>query len=108
MIPNMAFEWFIDLEEIKRIDRSGSAKRVKREWIKKGYDQQMSLYGVLTNREEGESGYCRIEILANIPYSEKVVFLIYQFFLDFKPPRPYTIWIFNKDREALRQVGRYA
>lgn len=104
----MAFEWYIDAEEIKRIEESGSAKRVKREWIKKGYDQQMSLYGVLTDSLQDESGYCRIEILSNVLYSEKIVFLIYQFFLDFKPARPYTIWIFDREREALSQVGRYA
>lgn len=104
----MAYEWFIDLEEIARIERSGSAKSVKREWIKKGYDQQMSLYGVLTDREADESGYCRIEILSNVLYSEKIVLLIYGFFNDFKPARPYTIWIYDGARESVLQVGRYA
>lgn len=103
----MAFEWFFDAQEIKRIHESGSAKSVKRQYIKEGYEYQLSFYGVLANSETGEKGYCRIEVLSNTPYDERIVALIYEFFYDFKPSRPYSIWIYNKDRDSVKVVGRY-
>ena len=96
-----------DADEIRRIHASGAAKSVKREWIKKGYDQQLSLYGVVTDGEEDESGYKRIEILSDALYSERIVALVFQFFEYFKPESPYTIWIYDESRDSMRQVGAY-
>lgn len=103
----MAFEWFFDAEEIRRIHESGSAKNVKRKWVKRGYQFQISLYGVLTDRETGESGYSRIEILSDTPFDPETVFHIYTFFFDFKPTRPYSIWIYSKHLDSVKLVGRY-
>lgn len=102
-------EWLslFDAEEIRRIDESGAAKSVKRHWIKAGYDQQFSLYGVVTNRETGESGYKRIEVLSNTPLTERIVLLIYGFFDYFKPESPYTIWVYDLARDSVKQVGAY-
>ena len=97
----------LDVEEIKRTAESGSAKRVKREWIKKGYEHQLSLYGALTNRETEETGYSRIEVLMNVPWSYRSVHLIYDFFQALKPPSPYSIWIYDHERDSVRQVGSY-
>ena len=96
-----------DAEEIRRIHESGSAKRTKREWIKQGYSELLSIYGVVTDAETGESGYKRIEILSNALYTERVVLLIYEFFDYFKPVSPYTIWVYDRDRDSVRQVGAY-
>lgn len=96
-----------DEEEVKRIERSGSARRIKRAWIKRGYQFQLSLYGALTSMETGESGYCRIEVLLNCPWTERIVHLIYDFFQALKPPSPYSIWIYDQARDALKQVGSY-
>jgi len=96
-----------DADEIRRIDESGAAKRVKRHWIKQGYDQQFSLYGVVTDGETGESGYKRIEILSDALLTERVIALIYHFFDYFKPESPYTIWIYDVSRDSIKQVGAY-
>ncbi|TKJ36878.1 hypothetical protein CEE36_11365 [candidate division TA06 bacterium B3_TA06] len=96
-----------DADEIRRIHESGAAKRVKREWIKKGYDQQMSLYGVVTDEALDEAGYKRIEILSDTLYDDRIVALIFEFFQYFKPESPYTIWIHSTERDALKQVGAY-
>lgn len=103
----MAFIWEFDAEEVKRIAESGSAKRVKREWIKKGYEYQLSLYGVLLHTEVGESEYKRIEVLMDVPWTEEALHLIYDFFKMFKPPSPYSIWLYNDERGAVTEVGRY-
>lgn len=102
-------EWLgqFDADEIKRIDASGGARRVKRKWIKDGYDQQFSLYGVVTDAETGESGYKRIEILSNTLLTERVLLNIHAFFEYFKPESPYTIWIYDEARESIKQVGAY-
>ena len=96
-----------DADEIRRIHESGAAKSVKRGWIKKGYDQQMSLYGVVTDEALDEAGYKRIEILSDTLYDERIVALIFQFFQYFKPESPYTIWIYSKARDSIKQVGAY-
>lgn len=103
----MVFLNYFDADEVKRIHESGSAKSVKRKWIKEGYTWQLSLYGVLTDREQGESGYVRTEILSNEPYDEATLSMIYQFFHDLKLPTPYSIWIYDKGRDAVRRVGVY-
>lgn len=103
----MDFIFKFDAEEVKRIAESGAAKRVKREWILKGYKHQLSLYGALKNRETGESGYSRIEVLMNVPWTQRVVHLIYDFFQALKPPSPYSIWIYDHERDSVRQVGSY-
>jgi len=96
-----------DADEIRRIHESGAAKSVKREWIKRGHDQQLSLYGVVTDAETGESGYKRIEILSDALFDERIVALVFEFFEYFKPESPYTIWIYSGERDALKKVGDY-
>jgi len=96
-----------DAEEISRIHESGAAKSVKREWIKNGYDQQMSLYGVVYDASTDEAGYKRIEILSDAIFNERIVTLIFKFFEYFKPESPYTIWIYSIERDSIKQVGSY-
>ena len=103
----MAFIWGFDAEEIRRIHESAGSKSVKRKWIKEGYQYQISIYGVLTHVEAEESEYKRIEILSDVPWTEEIITLIYHFFHRFKPPAPYSIWLYNDERGAVTEVGRY-
>jgi len=105
----MSIEWLakVEVEEIKRQAELSSSKRVKREWIKRGYSHQISFYGVLTDAETEESQYCRIEVLAENLYTFEEVFLIYHFFMTLKPMDSYTIWIYSRANEGIRYVGRY-
>lgn len=103
----MAFEFGFDEREIKRIEKTYGAKRIKREYIKKGYEFQLSLYGVLSDREKDESGYHRIEVLLNVPWTQRALHLIYDFMKALKPPSPYSIWIYDDSREAIKMVGSY-
>ena len=96
-----------DAEEIRRIHESGAAKSVKREWITSGYDQQMSLYGVVYDASTDEAGYKRIEILSDTLFDSRIVALIFEFFQYFKPESPYTIWIYSKERDSIKQAGAY-
>ncbi len=96
-----------DADEIKGLEELAGAKTLKRHWIKEGYDQQMSLYGVVTNEALDESGYKRIEILSNTNYTEKIISLIYYFFRYFKPEAPYTLWIYDEALESIKEIGAY-
>lgn len=103
----MTFLAAIDAEHLKQIAQSAGAKSTKRRWIKRGYDAQLSLYGVITDATTEESHYCRIEILSNTPYTERIVALVYGFFQQLKPSTSYTIWIYDHERQGLKEVGRY-
>ena len=96
-----------DVNEVKRIDMSGSSRRVKRQWIKEGYSHQMSLYGVAFDTETGGKGYKRIEILSNRPWTQHIVLAIYDWFSYMIPGSPYTIWIYDGPRDSISIVGRY-
>lgn len=97
----------IDAEHLKQIAQRAGAKSIKRRWIKKGYDKQMSIYGVLTNEETDESRYIRIEVLSNTPYTESIVAQLYDFLQELKPSTSYSIWIYDKKRRSIKQVGKY-
>ncbi|GAG68339.1 unnamed protein product [marine sediment metagenome] len=79
-------------------DELPSSRRLKREWIKKGYNQQMSLYGVIFDQEIDDRSYKRIELLSNTPFTKEMFHLIRWFFQSFIPMKSYTIWIYDKDR----------
>jgi hypothetical protein len=97
----------IDTEELKREYESASSRTVKREWIKKGYVNQMSLYGVLTNTETKASEYRRIEILSNIPFTMEIVKLAADGIEYLKPPYKYSIWIYDKTMDGIKMVAHY-
>lgn len=97
----------IDPEGLKRISNSPSSRSIKRAYIKQGYDQQMSFYGTLFNKETGKLHHCRIEVLSDVTYTERIVFLIYETFKTLKPPYNYTIWIYNHEKDSIQQVAKY-
>ena len=102
-------EWLgeFDAQEIADQAQLLSSKRLKREWVSRGYSHQISLYGVLTNKETEESQYSRIEVLAQDPFSYETTFLLYHFFSELKPTDSYTIWIYSPAHQGVKQVGRF-
>ena len=97
----------MDAGAIRAEHESASSRRLKREWIERGYSHQMSFYGILTDKETGESNYSRIEILAEGPYDYGTIFLLYQFFKELKPLDSYSIWVYSPKEEGVQVVGRY-
>lgn len=97
----------IDFEELKKANQSPSSRALKREWYKKGYRWSISLYGVITHLDTKVHEGKRIEVLSNILWTNRIVTLIYNFLKRLKPPDKYTIWIYDKDREAISLIGRY-
>lgn len=86
-------------------DRS---RRVKREWIERGFDEQMSLYGALHDPEIEKDFYLRIEILSDVPYTSEIVQSLYYFFQTVLPPMAkYTIWVYDGAREGVKLVGSF-
>lgn len=78
------------------------AKKVKDQLREIGYTFTFSIYGILTDLETRQSEYRRIEILCNCTPDERIVELIYRFLQEHKPSAKYTIWVYDKDRDAIR------
>jgi len=97
----------IKTDELRKEYESASSRTVKRKWIKEGYSHQMSLYGVLTNRDDKTSERRRIEILGDVPFTKETILLIGQAFEYLKPPFKYTIWLFDSKNNGIRMVGSF-
>ena len=82
-----------------------TSRQVKREWIKQGYTEQMSIYGVVNDAELDDKRYKRIEVLSNKPYDRRLMKTLYYYFMDFIPLESYSIWIYDLGRDALSLVG---
>jgi hypothetical protein len=80
---------------------ANEAAEAKRAAAQYGYVHAMSLYGVITDAETGASEYRRIEVISNDIYNGRDIELIYRFFNAIKPAGTYTIWLYNKNTEAL-------
>lgn len=100
MIP---FKW----KEIDQFIKPAPSRTLKRQLIKQGYQYQMSFYGALTSTEKQETQYRRIEMLSNTPYTERLIFLLYEFFKEYKNPFTYSIWIYDKQQDAIKLVAKY-
>lgn len=83
------------------------SRRLKRKYIKEGYDQQISFYGVIKNKEKDDREYRRIEILSNIFMTRELIDKLYYWFHEMIPPRPYTIWIYDVLKDSVAQVGAF-
>jgi len=107
--PDGSDRWIVafDAQQIKEIAESASSRTTKRRWIKEGYSHQLSLYGVNTDSEKGESSYKRIEVLSNTPWTERIVALLYEWFNYMVPGAAYTLWIYDVTRDSFKIVGEY-
>lgn len=83
------------------------ANAVKERAHTEGYIHALSFYGVLTEIGSTHSEYRRIEVLSNVFWNSRIIELIWRFFKQFKPNKTYTIWLYNKERDAITQVGAY-
>lgn len=97
----------VDLDAIKRLMERGASRYVKRKWIKRGYTQQLSLYGVIHNKTDDKNYYRRIEVLSNTPYTCPIVMYIYDYFERSLPPYAYSIWLYDNKRKAIGLVAKY-
>lgn len=97
----------INAEVVMEEWKNAGSRRLKREWIKRGYTHQISFYGILTDKEKGESNYSRIEVLAEAPFGYEATFLLYHFFKELKPTDSYTIWVYSPAHEGVQMVGRF-
>ena len=97
----------INTEAVLAEWENAGSRRLKREWIKRGYSHQMSFYGILTDKETGESNYSRVEVLAEGPFDYGTTFLLYQFFRELKPLDSYSIWVYSPKEQGVQVVGRY-
>lgn len=105
--PGTAFLTAFDHEEIRRLEAQGAAKRVKREWIEKGYTHQMSLYGASYNDETDKHTVRRIEILCDVAYTKELLASLVGIFERIIPPFKYSIWVCNGDLGQLAIAGGY-
>lgn len=96
-----------DVQQIIETADRAASRTTKRQWIKEGYSHQLSLYGVNSNRETGESNYKRIEILSNVPWTESIVSRLYTWFSYMVPGAAYTIWIYDGGRDSFKIVGEF-
>lgn len=83
------------------------SRRVKRTWIKRGYPHQASFYGVISEKENEDSQFRRIEVLSNTPYTQQIIESLYHWFEAFIVPVSYSIWIYNKNKRGIALVGKF-
>ncbi|GAH60530.1 unnamed protein product [marine sediment metagenome] len=81
-----------------------TSRQVKREWIKQGYTEQLSLYGVVRDDELDSRKYKRIEVLSNKPYDRRLIETLYYYFMGFIPLEYYSIWIYDHARDSISIV----
>jgi hypothetical protein len=107
----MAWQNLTDQIAIDKVMNSAKsyneANELKQKARARGYVFAMSLYGVLTDRTSGRSEYRRIEILSNLFWTGEIVELIYRFFMQTKPAKCYTIWLYNYERKGLLLIGAF-
>ena len=97
-----------DLEFVKRYMESAKgcieAKEVKDSLAPQGYTFVMSLYGALRDKETGRVTPRRIEILSQKMLNENDINLIYRWFQNMPPEKSYTIWIYNREGNLMKEV----
>lgn len=97
-----------DLDMVRRLMDSAKgsleAKAIKEKAVAAGFEFAMSLYGVLTEKDNGRSSYRRIEVVSRKILTGVDVELIYRWFQKAHPIKTYSIWLYDHDNEALTQV----
>lgn len=97
----------VDLEAVKRLQERGMSRHIKRKWIKRGYTRQISLYGAIYNHDDDKHYYRRYEVLSNVPYTQRLIYILYEFFEVTLPPYAYSIWIYDQSKESVGLVAYY-
>jgi len=97
-----------DLNFVRRYMESAKgcieAKQVKDRYATEGYTFAMSLYGALRNAETNRTEPRRIEILSQNPLNATDVELIYRWIQKMPPLKSYTVWIYRREGNLLKEV----
>lgn len=89
-------QWMKDLEKTNVI---------KAKLKNKGYKHRLSFYGTLTEKETLKSERRRIEVYSNKEYDSRLINALYMHFLRFKTKSRFSIWLYDKTKEAICLVG---
>lgn len=99
-------DWF-DLDAIRAREKTVNSRRLKRDWIEKGYTHQLSFYGALKRKRDNETWGVRIEVHSKTPYSKEDLDGLYNLFTMATPSYAYSIWVFDSDPWKLHLAGSY-
>lgn len=104
----MAYSPFeFDAKEIREEARKTSSRQLKREWIKKGFSNQMSLYGAIYSEDEDRFEGRRIEILGDQAWNKRTLKAVADSFNEHLPHFKYSIWLFTNKTLRLKLLGGY-
>ena len=84
-----------------------AARRLKREYVSRGYVYQMSLYGVVKSKAGDLPEYRRIEILSNVAYDEELARFLYEFFSETMLLKTYTLFSLDGVNGDLKPIGDF-
>lgn len=96
-----------DAHALQAEENSHNSRRVKREWIEKGYVNQLSFYGALKKKATGNVYGVRIEVHSKTPYTKDDLTLLHDIFTMATPDYPYSIWAYDSDPLILKLMGKY-
>jgi hypothetical protein len=96
-----------DAEAIRAEDTATGSRRLKREWIEKGYVNQLSFYGALRRKSGGDAWGVRIEVHSRTPYTADDISGLYKLLTMATPSVAYSIWTFDSEPWRLRLAGKY-
>jgi hypothetical protein len=107
MIVSELFLEGFDLDAIAEREKATGSRRLKRDWIEKGYTHQLSFYSALKRKRDGETWGVRIEVHSRTPYTKDDLEGLYKLFSMATPSFAYSIWIFDSDPWSLKLRGSY-
>lgn len=92
------------IEYLHKVSMFRQITVIKRQLIKLGFIYQLSLYGVMQNKETKAVSYRRIDVLIDEPVTHEIFTRIYDFFQVIKPPAKYSIWAYSDETKQLKEV----
>lgn len=87
-----------------RIIRKKKARFVQDQAKYEGYIYKLSFYATMIDIETSKAQYRRFEIYSNVFMDTEIITYIKLFFYRFKPINEYSIWLYNDQKGAIKQV----
>lgn len=84
------------------------SRKVKREWIKRGYEHQLSFYGAIHDNQKKDYEGRRIEVLSNVQYNPENLKFIMGLFDVYIPKHRYVILTYDGKENQINLVGVFA
>jgi len=94
-------------DQLIRMTGREEARRLKRQWILRGYRHQISFYGVVESTDQEPSQYRRIEVLSNVAYDEEIMRFLYEFFSEIMLLKTYTLFALDGVNGDLKPIGDF-